>query len=101
MNETASMSVREAERSGGVGPQAPRLPSVGANAARARAYRSAAAWIDQTLGCFAEAVERMDEARFLAEHQAAHDAPRSASVDMVATVLEREWWRRWPEGREE
>jgi hypothetical protein len=38
---------------------------------------------------------------FLAEHQAAHDAPRSSSVDMVATVLEREWWRRFPEGRDE
>jgi hypothetical protein len=64
------------------------------------AYRSAATWIDQSLACLAEAVERMPEAAFLAEHAAAHDGPRSASVDMVAAVLEREWWRRWPEGRE-
>ncbi|RUT88133.1 MULTISPECIES: hypothetical protein [unclassified Mesorhizobium] len=64
------------------------------------AYRSAAAWIEQTLACLAEAVERMPEPVFLAEHQAAHDAPRSQSGDMVATVLEREWWRRFPEGRE-
>jgi hypothetical protein len=42
----------------------------------------------------------MDGARFLAEHQGAHDAPRSPSVDMVAAVLEREWWKRWPEGRD-
>ena len=64
------------------------------------AYLSAAAWIDQALGCLAEAVERMPEPQFLAEHQAAHDAPRSASVDAVAAVLEREWWRRFPDGRE-
>ncbi|MGY2995853.1 hypothetical protein [Mesorhizobium sp. URHB0026] len=64
------------------------------------AYRSAATWIDQALGHLAEAVERMPDATFLAEHQAAHDAPRSPSVDMVATVLEREWWRRYPEGRD-
>ncbi|MDX8478602.1 hypothetical protein RFN28_08920 [Mesorhizobium sp. VK24D] len=59
------------------------------------AYRSAAAWIDQALGCLAEAVERMPDDRFLAEHAAAHDAPRSLSVNMVPAVLEREWWRRW------
>lgn len=100
MNETASISVREAERSGGVGSQAPRLP-VGANAARARAFLAAAAWIEQCLACFAEAVERMPEAKFLVDHQAAHNAPRSASGDMVAAVLEREYWRRWPEGRDE
>lgn len=94
MSEGASISVREAERSGGVGPQAPRLPSVGANAARAMAFRSAVAWIDQSLAHVAEAVERMPDDRFLAEHQAAHDEPRSPSVDLVAAVLEREWWRR-------
>lgn len=65
------------------------------------AYRSTSVWIDQALGHLAEAVEQMPEATFLAEHQAAHDAPRSASVDMVASVLEREWWRRWPCGRDE
>ncbi|SFP98252.1 hypothetical protein SAMN03159463_05309 [Mesorhizobium sp. NFR06] len=65
------------------------------------AYRSAATWIDQALACLAEAVERMDEAQFLQEHQAAHNAPRSASVDAVAAVLEREYWKRWPEGRAE
>ncbi|MER9403689.1 hypothetical protein NKI36_06455 [Mesorhizobium caraganae] len=65
------------------------------------AYRSAAVWIDQALGHLAEAVERMPEAAFLAEHQAAHDEPRSASVDAAAAVLEREYWRRWPEGRDE
>lgn len=100
MNARATTPVREAERSGGLGPQAPGLPSVSANAARARAFVSAAAWVDQALGCWAEAVERMPESTFLAEHQAAHDAPRSPSVDMVATVLEREWWRRFPDGRE-
>jgi hypothetical protein len=64
-------------------------------------FRSAAVWIDQSLACVAEAVERMPDDRFLAEHQAAHDAPRSPSIDMVAAVLERELWRRWPEGRDE
>ncbi|ESX29954.1 MULTISPECIES: hypothetical protein [unclassified Mesorhizobium] len=53
------------------------------------AYRAAAVWIDQALGCWAEAVERMPEARCLAEHQAAHDAPRSPSGDLVSAVLER------------
>ncbi|RAZ90153.1 hypothetical protein DPM33_15100 [Mesorhizobium hawassense] len=65
------------------------------------AYRSAATWIETALGCFAEAAERMPEAAFLAEHQAAHDAPRTPAGDLVASVLEREWWRRWPEGRED
>jgi hypothetical protein len=41
-------------------------------------------WIAQALACLADAVERMPDAAFLAEHQAAHDAPRSASVDLVA-----------------
>lgn len=62
-------------------------------------YRSAATWIEQTKACLAEAVERMPEQTFLAEHQAAHDAPRSASVD--AAVLEREYWKRYPEDRDE
>ncbi|MER9309795.1 hypothetical protein NKI51_10795 [Mesorhizobium australicum] len=65
------------------------------------AYRCTAVWIDCALGHLAEAVERMPDDRFLAEHQAAHDEPRSASVDMVAAVLEREMWKRWPEGRDE
>ncbi|MER8880158.1 hypothetical protein [Mesorhizobium sp. M0684] len=55
--------------------------------------RSAAVWIDQSLAHVAEAIGRMDD-RFLAEHQSAHDEPRSPSVDMIAAVLEREWWRR-------
>lgn len=63
------------------------------------AYHSARVWIEQALAAFAEAVERMPEDRFLAEHQAAHEEPRAAAVDIVAGVLEREWWRRWPEGR--
>ncbi|ESY89244.1 hypothetical protein [Mesorhizobium sp. LNHC229A00] len=66
-----------------------------------RAYRSAAAWIEQALGHLAEAVEQMPDERFLAEHQAAHDEPRSPSDDMVAATLEREFWRRWPSGRDE
>ena len=37
MNGEGSTAVREAERSGGLGPQAPVLPSGGANAVRARA----------------------------------------------------------------
>ncbi|MER9298760.1 hypothetical protein NKI38_20030 [Mesorhizobium sp. M0621] len=65
------------------------------------AYRSTSVWIEQALACLAEAVERMPDDRFLAEHLAAHNEPRSPSVDMVATVLEREWWRRFPEGRDE
>jgi hypothetical protein len=65
------------------------------------ACRSAATWIEQSLACLAEAVERMPEQTFLAEHQAAHDAPRSPSVDLAASVLEREWRRRWPEGRDQ
>ncbi len=64
-------------------------------------YRAAAVWIDQSLACLAEAVERMPESTFLAEHRAAHDAPRSPSGDLVSAVLEREWWRRFPEGRDE
>ncbi|TIT10813.1 MAG: hypothetical protein E5W74_15175 [Mesorhizobium sp.] len=65
------------------------------------AYRSATVWINTALGCFAEAAERMPEAAFLAEHAAAHDAPRTPAGDLVASVLEREWWKRWPEGRSE
>jgi hypothetical protein len=64
-------------------------------------YRSGVVWIDHALGCLSEAIERMPDDRFLAEYQAAHDAPRSASGELVAAVLEREWWRRWPEGRHE
>jgi hypothetical protein len=63
------------------------------------AYRSTVAWIEQALAAFAEAVERMDDVVFLTEHQRAHDEPRSATVDIVAAVLEREYWKRWPEGR--
>ena len=63
------------------------------------AYLSAAAWIDQALGHLAEAVERMPEPQFLAEHQAAHDAPRTPAGDLVAAALEREYWKRWPDGR--
>lgn len=55
--------------------------------------------IENALGELAERVEAMPDAEFLAAHQAAHDEPRSATVDIVAAVLEREWWRRWPEGR--
>ncbi|TSE07589.1 hypothetical protein C1D09_018835 [Mesorhizobium intechi] len=46
-----------------------------------------------------EAVERM--LRFLAEHQAAHGAPRTPAGDLVAAALEREYWKRWPEGRDD
>ena len=52
------------------------------------AYRSAATWIEQSLACLADAFARMPDDRLLAEHAAAHDAPRSASVDAVAAVLE-------------
>lgn len=67
MNDEASTSVRVADRSGGIGPQALCLPSVGASAARARheAFVAAAAWIDQALRCWAEAVERMLEPVFM------------------------------------
>ena len=64
------------------------------------AFRSTSAMIEQALASFAEAVERMPEAAFLAEHQAAHDEPRSPSGDLVSAVFEREWWRRFPDGRE-
>jgi hypothetical protein len=43
----------------------------------------------------------MPDDRFLAEHQAAHDAPRTPAGDLVAAALEREWWRRFPCGRDE
>ncbi|UCI17022.1 hypothetical protein FJ970_17980 [Mesorhizobium sp. B2-1-8] len=65
------------------------------------AFRAAAVWIDQALACLSEAIERMPDDRFLAEHQAAHDATRSPSGDLVAATLEREYWRRFPEGRED
>lgn len=54
-----------------------------------------------TLACFAEAAERMLEPQFLIEHAAAHAAPRTPAADLVASVLEREWWHRWPVGRGE
>ncbi|RWG78797.1 MAG: hypothetical protein EOQ69_25315 [Mesorhizobium sp.] len=57
-------------------------------------YRAAATWIEQAIGCLAEAVECMPDDHFLAEHAAAHEAPRSPSVDPAASVLEREGWRR-------
>jgi hypothetical protein len=43
----------------------------------------------------------MPDAVFLAEHPAAHPEARSATVDLVASVLEREMWKRWPDGRED
>ncbi|MER8835882.1 hypothetical protein [Mesorhizobium sp. M0909] len=55
------------------------------------AFRSAVAWIDQSLAHVAEAACPMIDS---AEHQAAQDEPRSPSVDLVAAVLERERWRR-------
>ncbi|MER9714169.1 hypothetical protein NKJ13_28780 [Mesorhizobium sp. M0174] len=50
------------------------------------AFRSAVAWIDQSLAHVAEAACPMIDS---AEHQAAQDEPRSPSVDLVAAVLER------------
>ncbi|MCO5058605.1 MAG: hypothetical protein M9905_12155 [Rhizobiaceae bacterium] len=67
----------------------------------APAFRSAVTWIDQALACLAEAVERMPDDVFLAEHQASHDEGRSGPVDLIAGIYEREYWRRWPEGRDE
>jgi hypothetical protein len=65
------------------------------------AYRPVVAWLDQALACASEAIERLDDNRFLAEHEAIHAEPRSGTLDIVAAAYEREWWRRWPEGRDE
>lgn len=55
--------------------------------------------IENALGELSERVEAMDDATFLAAHRQIHAEPRSATIDIVAAVLERELWRRWPEGR--
>ncbi|WP_149902802.1 hypothetical protein [Mesorhizobium sp. SARCC-RB16n] len=62
------------------------------------AYRCAATCIGQAFGCLSEAVERMPDDRFLAEHQAAHDAPRPAILSVsggsagrkVARIIQRD-----------
>ncbi|MER9871346.1 hypothetical protein NKJ35_30085 [Mesorhizobium sp. M0136] len=99
--EGASIFVREAERSGGVGPQAPRLPSVGANAARAMAFRSAVAWIDQSLAHVAQAVERMPDDRFLAEHQARTMSRARRLSTWLPPCMSASGGAGWPEGRDE
>ena len=43
----------------------------------------------------------MPERKFMAEHSAIHREVRSNTVDLVASAYEREYWRRWPEGRDE
>lgn len=65
-----------------------------------RTYRPVVVWLDQALACASEAIERMPEDRFLAEHAAVHAEPRSGTLDIVASAYEREYWRRYPEGRE-
>ncbi|ESY88044.1 hypothetical protein X739_05925 [Mesorhizobium sp. LNHC220B00] len=65
-----------------------------------RTYRPVVTWLDQALTCASEAIERMPDDRFLAEHAAVHAEPRSGTLDQVACAFERDW-RRWPEGREE
>jgi len=47
-------------------------------------------WLDQALGCATEAIERMPERKLLTGHAA-----------IVASAYEREWWRRFPDGRDE
>lgn len=70
-------------------PQAPCLPSVGANAARegirrySRMDRSGAQVLGRSSRGHAGTCVH-------AEYQAAHDALRSSSLDMVAAVLEPE-----------
>jgi hypothetical protein len=54
--------------------------------------------ITHALAELAERIEKMPDATFLSEHQAVHDEVRTPAIDMVAAVLEREWWRRFPEG---
>lgn len=57
--------------------------------------------IDHALAELGERVERMDEGRFLREHEAAHSEPRSPAIDLVASVLEAEWIKRYPRGRDD
>jgi len=65
------------------------------------AWRFCASLIENALAELSERAEKMSDISFLSEHAAAHDAGRSPTIDIVAAVLEREWWRRWPEGRDE
>lgn len=57
--------------------------------------------IEHALAELGERVERMDEGRFLQEHEAAHASPRSPAIDLVASVLEAEWIKRFPTGRDD
>ncbi|WP_136619035.1 MULTISPECIES: hypothetical protein [Mesorhizobium] len=66
-----------------------------------RTYRPVVTWLDQALACASEAIERLDEHTFLAEHAAVHAEPRSGTLDLVASAFEREYWRRFPEGRDD
>ena len=50
--------------------------------------------IESALGELSERAEKMRDDVFLAAHAAAHEQARSAVVDIVAAVLEREHWRR-------
>lgn len=55
--------------------------------------------IDHARTELAERIERMPDVEFLDQHAAIHAEPRSATIDIVAAVFEREYWRRWPTGR--
>ncbi|MEO3385110.1 hypothetical protein [Mesorhizobium sp. CAU 1741] len=57
--------------------------------------------IDHALAELAERVEAMPAGDFIDQHTAVHAETRSPTIDLVASVLEREFWRRWPEGRED
>jgi hypothetical protein len=57
--------------------------------------------IEHALAELSERVERMPDVEFIDEHARIHAEPRSQTGDLVAAVLERELWRRWPEGRED
>lgn len=57
--------------------------------------------VDHALAELAERLASMPEVEFLDQHTAIHAEPRSATVDIVAAIFEREYWRRWPAGRED
>lgn len=57
--------------------------------------------VEHSLAELAERAEQMDESRFLQEHASAHSEPRSPAIDLVASVLEAEWIKRYPRGRDE
>lgn len=56
--------------------------------------------IDHALSELAERMEWMPDVEFVDQHTAIHAEASTPTIDIVAAVLEREYWRRWPEGRD-